>query len=63
MDDKSNKAVRSTHKSKENKRKGSGESHVELDSRLLSALLMVSIVCVEVTVHDLKKICNFNQLP
>ncbi|KAL4387397.1 hypothetical protein GQ457_09G004360 [Hibiscus cannabinus] len=29
-----------THKSMENKRKGSGESHVELDSRLLSALLM-----------------------
>ncbi|KAB2060951.1 hypothetical protein ES319_A10G055300v1 [Gossypium barbadense] len=40
VDDKSNKAVKSTHKSKENKRKGSGESHVELDSRLLSALLM-----------------------
>ncbi|PPD86089.1 hypothetical protein GOBAR_DD16986 [Gossypium barbadense] len=40
VDDKSNKAVKSTHKSKENKRKGSRESHVELDSRLLSALLM-----------------------
>ncbi|MBA0779268.1 hypothetical protein Gotri_003536, partial [Gossypium trilobum] len=43
VDDKTNKAVKSTHKSKENKRKGSGESHVELDSRLLSALLMVGI--------------------
>ncbi|KAK8524739.1 hypothetical protein V6N13_015752 [Hibiscus sabdariffa] len=39
-DNESNKAVKNTHKSKENKRKGSGESHVELDSRLLSALLM-----------------------
>ncbi|KAE8696368.1 40s ribosomal protein SA [Hibiscus syriacus] len=38
--DKENKAVKNTHRSKENKRKGSGESHVELDSRLLSALLM-----------------------
>ncbi|KAE8674178.1 acyl carrier protein 1 [Hibiscus syriacus] len=38
--DKENKAVKNIHRSKENKRKGSGESHVELDSRLLSALLM-----------------------
>ncbi|XVF27125.1 hypothetical protein REPUB_Repub14bG0079700 [Reevesia pubescens] len=40
LDNKSNKAVKSTPRSKENKLKGSGESHVELDSRLLSALLM-----------------------
>ncbi|KAK8664456.1 hypothetical protein V6N13_084245 [Hibiscus sabdariffa] len=46
-DNESNKAVKNTHKSKENKRKGSGESHVELDSRLLSALLMASIVFVK----------------
>ncbi|KAE8719951.1 Detected protein of confused Function [Hibiscus syriacus] len=39
--EKENKAVKNSHRSKENKRKGSGESHVELDSRLLSALLML----------------------
>ena len=39
----------------ENKLKGSEEPHVELDSRLLSALLTVSIVCVKVTMHDFKK--------
>ncbi|XVF86961.1 hypothetical protein PTKIN_Ptkin18bG0082500 [Pterospermum kingtungense] len=35
----SNKAVKKTPRSMENKQKGSEESHVELDSRLLSALL------------------------
>ncbi|XWS12200.1 hypothetical protein CRYUN_Cryun37aG0069600 [Craigia yunnanensis] len=39
LDNKSNKAVKSTPRSMENKLKSSGECHVELDSRLLSALL------------------------
>ncbi|XWS20015.1 hypothetical protein CRYUN_Cryun31cG0065300 [Craigia yunnanensis] len=39
LDNKSNKAGKNTRRSMENKQKGSEESHVELDSRLLSALL------------------------
>ena len=42
--DKSSKAERNTSgSSKENEIKSSPESHIELDSRLLSALLTVSI--------------------
>ncbi|KAA3452040.1 CCAAT/enhancer-binding protein zeta [Gossypium australe] len=65
VDDKSNKAVKSAHKSKENKRKGSGESHVELDSRLLSALLMVHSKNFNVGVQALMlldKISSKNQV-
>ncbi|XWS16115.1 hypothetical protein CRYUN_Cryun34aG0057900 [Craigia yunnanensis] len=40
LDNKSNKTVKNIPRSMENKQKGSEESHVELDSRLLSALLM-----------------------
>ncbi|XVE88572.1 hypothetical protein DITRI_Ditri19aG0080000 [Diplodiscus trichospermus] len=39
LENKSNKALKVIPRSMENKIKGSGESHVELDSRLLSALL------------------------
>ncbi|EOY27355.1 JHL06B08.2 protein, putative isoform 1 [Theobroma cacao] len=39
LDNKSKKAVKISPSSRENKLKGSGESHVELDSRLLSVLL------------------------
>lgn len=39
----------------ENKQKGSEGSHVELDSRLLSVLLTVSIVRVKVTMFDFGK--------
>lgn len=51
LDDKINKAVKNTPRSMDKKQKGCEESHVELDSRLLSALLTVSIVCVKVNIQ------------
>lgn len=55
LDNKSNKAVKGTPRSMQNKQKDSEETHIELDSRLLSALLTVSTDFVKVIVHDFIK--------